>query len=52
MAGTSVENSWTGPQLYMQTPNDGADQTAMNGWLTNDAPRAGCSPRPARISTR
>jgi len=34
-----VENSWTGPQPYMQTPNDGADQTAMNGWLTNDAAR-------------
>ncbi len=34
-----VENSWTGPQLYMQTPNDGADQTAVNGWLTNDAAR-------------
>jgi len=35
----TVENSWTGPQPYMQTPNDGADQTAMNGWLTNDAAR-------------
>jgi len=34
-----VENSWTGPQPYMQTPNGGADQTAMNGWLTNDAAR-------------
>ena len=34
-----VENSWTGPQPYMQTPNDGADQTAVNGWLTNDAAR-------------
>jgi Zn-dependent M28 family amino/carboxypeptidase len=34
-----VENSWTGPQPYMQTPNDGADQTAMNGWLTNQAAR-------------
>lgn len=34
-----VENSWTGPQPYMQTPNDGADQTAMNGWLTNEAAR-------------
>jgi Zn-dependent M28 family amino/carboxypeptidase len=34
-----VENSWTGPQPYMQTPNDGADQTAMNGWLSNDAAR-------------
>ena len=35
----TVENSWSGPQLYMQTPNNGADQTAMNGWLTNDAAR-------------
>ncbi len=35
-----VENSWTGPQPYMQTPNDGADQTAVNGWLTNAAARA------------
>jgi len=34
-----VENSWTGPQPYMQTPNDGADQTAVNGWLTNAAAR-------------
>jgi Zn-dependent M28 family amino/carboxypeptidase len=34
-----VENSWTGPQPYMQTRNDGADQTAMNGWLTNAAAR-------------
>jgi Zn-dependent M28 family amino/carboxypeptidase len=34
-----VENSWTGPQPYMQTANNGADQTAMNGWLTNDAAR-------------
>jgi Zn-dependent M28 family amino/carboxypeptidase len=36
----TVENSWSGPQPYMQTPNDGADQTAMNGWLTNAAARA------------
>ena len=34
-----VENSWTGPQLYMQSADDGADQTAVNGWLTNDAAR-------------
>ena len=34
-----VENSWTGSQLYMQTANGGADQTAANGWLTNDAAR-------------
>ena len=34
-----VENSWSGSQLYMQSANDGADQTAVNGWLTNDAAR-------------
>ncbi|MGQ0558371.1 MAG: M28 family metallopeptidase [Sphingosinicella sp.] len=34
-----VENSWTGPQLYMQTANGGADQTVANGWLTNEAAR-------------
>ncbi len=34
-----IENSWTGPQLYMQSANGGADQTAVNGWLTNDAAR-------------
>ena len=34
-----VENSWTGPQLYMQSAGGGADQTAVNGWLTNDAAR-------------
>jgi Zn-dependent M28 family amino/carboxypeptidase len=34
-----VENSWTGPQPYMQTPDDGASQTAMNGWLSHDAAR-------------
>ncbi|WP_114954886.1 M28 family metallopeptidase [Sphingosinicella terrae] len=34
-----VENSWTGPQLYMQSASAGADQTAANGWLTNDAAR-------------
>jgi Zn-dependent M28 family amino/carboxypeptidase len=34
-----VENSWSGPQLYMQSANDGADQTAVNGWLTNAAAR-------------
>jgi Zn-dependent M28 family amino/carboxypeptidase len=32
-----VDNSWSGSQLYMQSANDGADQTAVNGWLTNDA---------------
>ena len=39
MAGTTVENSWSGSQLYMQSANDGADQTAVNGWLTNAAAR-------------
>ncbi|HWT13562.1 MAG TPA: M28 family metallopeptidase [Allosphingosinicella sp.] len=34
-----VENSWTGPQLYMQSQSGGADQTAVNGWLTNEAAR-------------
>ncbi|MDQ4086594.1 MAG: M28 family metallopeptidase [Pseudomonadota bacterium] len=34
-----VENSWTGPQLYMQSPGGGADQTAVNGWLSNEAAR-------------
>jgi len=34
-----VDNSWSGSQLYMQSANDGADQTAVNGWLTNAAAR-------------
>ena len=34
-----VDSSWTGSQLYMQSANGGADQTALNGWLTNDAAR-------------
>ena len=34
-----VENSWTGPQLYMRSADGGASQTAVNGWLTNDAAR-------------
>src|SRR3954467_2973912 len=32
-----VDNSWSGSQLYMQSANEGADQTAVNGWLTNAA---------------
>ncbi|WP_188768192.1 M28 family metallopeptidase [Novosphingobium endophyticum] len=28
-----VNSSWTGAQYYVQTPNDGADQTAANGWV-------------------
>jgi len=35
----TVENSWTGPQPYMQTADNGANQTAMNGWLTNASAR-------------
>ncbi|MGQ0661062.1 M28 family peptidase [Sphingosinicella sp.] len=34
-----VENSWTGPQLYMRSADNGANQTAANGWLTNEAAR-------------
>jgi len=34
-----VDSSWTGAQLYMQSANGGADQTAVNGWLTNEAAR-------------
>ncbi len=34
-----VENSWTGSQLYMRSPDNGASQTAANGWLTNEAAR-------------
>src|SRR3546814_10487315 len=28
-----VNSSWTGAQYYVQTPNDGADRTAANGWI-------------------
>jgi Zn-dependent M28 family amino/carboxypeptidase len=34
-----VETSWSGSQLYMQSADNGAGQTAVNGWLTNDAAR-------------
>jgi Zn-dependent M28 family amino/carboxypeptidase len=34
-----VENSWSGSQLYMQSADNGAGQTAVNGWLTNDSAR-------------
>jgi len=34
-----VESSWSGSQLYMQSADNGAGQTAVNGWLTNDAAR-------------
>src|SRR5689334_3320705 len=32
-----VDNSWSRPQLYTQSADNGADQTAVNGWLTNEA---------------
>jgi Zn-dependent M28 family amino/carboxypeptidase len=32
-----VDNSWSGSQLYMDSGTGGADQTAVNGWLTNAA---------------
>jgi Zn-dependent M28 family amino/carboxypeptidase len=28
-----VNSSWTGAQYYVQTPDDGASQTAANGWI-------------------
>jgi Zn-dependent M28 family amino/carboxypeptidase len=31
-----VNSSWTGEQYYVQTANDGADQTAANGWVQKD----------------
>ncbi|HEX8644590.1 MAG TPA: M28 family metallopeptidase [Allosphingosinicella sp.] len=34
-----VENSWTGPQHYLDRPDGNADQTVANGWLTQDAAR-------------
>jgi Zn-dependent M28 family amino/carboxypeptidase len=34
-----VENSWTGPQHYLDRPGGNMDQTIVNGWLTNDAAR-------------
>jgi Zn-dependent M28 family amino/carboxypeptidase len=34
-----VENSWTGPQHYLDRPGGNADQTVANGWLTNEAAR-------------
>jgi Zn-dependent M28 family amino/carboxypeptidase len=35
----TVENSWTGSQLYTDDGRGGADQTAANGWLSNEAAR-------------
>jgi Zn-dependent M28 family amino/carboxypeptidase len=34
-----VENSWTGPQHYLDRPGGNADQTVANGWLTQEAAR-------------
>lgn len=28
-----VNSSWTGPQLYIQSANNGMDQTQANGWI-------------------
>ncbi len=28
-----VESSWSGGQYFVQTPNDGMDQTEANGWM-------------------
>lgn len=28
-----VESSWTGPNYFVQTPNNGMDQTLANGWI-------------------
>lgn len=32
-----VESSWSGDQHFVATPNDGADQTAFNGWIQKAA---------------
>jgi Zn-dependent M28 family amino/carboxypeptidase len=34
-----VENSWTGPQHYLDRPGGNMDQTIVNGWLTQEAAR-------------
>jgi len=34
-----VVSSWTGPQLEMDAANDHMDQSAVIGWLSNDAAR-------------
>jgi Zn-dependent M28 family amino/carboxypeptidase len=34
-----VENSWTGPQHFLDRPGSNMDQTIVNGWLTNAAAR-------------
>jgi Zn-dependent M28 family amino/carboxypeptidase len=35
----TVQNSWTGPQLYMDDGRGGANQTMANGWLQQEAAR-------------
>ena len=35
-----VQSSWTGTQYLAATKNDGADQTAANGWIQLDQPKA------------
>ncbi|RIV83681.1 peptidase M28 [Aurantiacibacter zhengii] len=35
-----VESSWSGAQAYADTGGDGSDQTAMNGWVSNDTAAA------------
>lgn len=35
-----VEGGWTGAQAYTDTGGDGSDQTAMNGWVSNDTAAA------------
>ena len=35
-----VESSWSGPQAYADTGGDGSDQTAMNGWISNETAAA------------
>ncbi len=32
-----VESSWSGPQYYAQSENDGSDQTKANGWIQKAA---------------
>ncbi len=35
-----VNSSWTGAQYYVQTPDDGADQTKANGWIQKPVAQA------------
>ncbi|MBY0421491.1 MAG: M20/M25/M40 family metallo-hydrolase, partial [Parvularculaceae bacterium] len=34
-----VEGSWTGPQIDLARPGDGADRAAIEGWISNAAAR-------------